>query len=159
LEDPSNPGHASLLVVTRDTAKLMGLRLTVYEVRTLEELQPTFASMTRDRVGGLVVAYQVFTYQHRQRIATLAATHRLPAVYGGRAFVDAGGLMSYGVSEAAVFRRAATYVNRILNGSRPADLPVEQPDKFEVVLNLRAGSAIGLTMPSSLVLRADEIIR
>jgi putative ABC transport system substrate-binding protein len=67
--------------------------------------------------------------------------------------------MSYGVSEAAVFRRAATYVNRILNGSRPADLPVEQPDKFEVVLNLRAGSAIGLTMPSSLVLRADEIIR
>jgi putative ABC transport system substrate-binding protein len=159
LEDPSNPGHASLLVVTRDTAKRMGLRLTVYEVRTLEELQPTFASMTRDRVGGLVVAYQVFTYQHRRRIATLAATHRLPAVYGGRAFVDAGGLMSYGVSEAAVFRRAATYVNRILNGSRPADLPVEQPDKFEVVLNLRAGSAIGLTMPSSLVLRADEIIR
>jgi putative tryptophan/tyrosine transport system substrate-binding protein len=71
----------------------------------------------------LVVAYQVFTYQHRQRIATLAATHRLPSIYGGRAFVDAGGLMSYGVSETAVFRRAAAYVHKILKGSRPADLP------------------------------------
>jgi putative tryptophan/tyrosine transport system substrate-binding protein len=106
----------------------------------------------------VVVAYQVFTYQHRQRITTLAATHHLPAVYGGRAFVDVGGLMSYGVSEAAVFRRAAVYVDKIVKGSRPADLPVERPDKFEIVLNLKTAKALGLTIPPSLLLRADQVI-
>jgi putative ABC transport system substrate-binding protein len=158
LADPSNLGYRVNRAI-HDTARTLGLKPAAYDARTLDELQAAFSAMVRDQVNALVVPLQVFTYQHRDRIATLAAKHKLPAIYGGRAFVDAGGLMCYGVSEAGVFRRAAYYVDRILKGARPADLPVEQPTTFELVVNLKTAKELGLTLPRSLLLRADEVIR
>jgi putative ABC transport system substrate-binding protein len=159
LADPNNPGYQVHQAAVRDTARRLGLKLATYDTRTLDELQATFPAMVRDQVDALVVVIQPFTYQHRQRIAVLAAKHRLPAIYAGRAFVEAGGLMCYGVSEAGVFRRAAYYVDRILKGTRPADLPVEQPATFELVVNLKTAKELGLTLPRSLLLRADEVIQ
>ena len=159
LADPNNPGCRVLQTTLGDTTKRLGLQLALYYVRTPDELQADFPAMGRDRVNALVVAYQPFTYQHRQRITALAAKYHVPAIYAGRAFIDAGGLMSYGVSEAGVFRRTAIYVDTILKGTQPADLPVERPDKFELVLNLKVATALGLTMPQSLLLRADELVQ
>ena len=159
LGDPSNPAYHPVNQIIHDTARRLGLKPAAYDARTLDELQAAFPAMVRDRVNALVIPLQVFTYQHRQRIAALAAKHRLPAIYSGKAFVDAGGLMCYGVSEAGVFRRTAYYVDKILRGAKPADLPVERPTKFELVINLKTAKALGLTMPRSLLLRADEVIQ
>ncbi len=109
-------------------------------------------------VGALLVAPGPATELHKKRVADLAAKSRLPAMYGSREFVDLGGLMSYGPSQPDLFRRAATYVDKILNGAKPADLPVEQPTKFELVINLKTAKALGLTIPQALLLRADRII-
>ena len=114
--------------------------------------------MTRARAGALtVLPSNRFLREHR-RLVDLAARNRLPAVYSSREFVDVGGLMSYGANAADLFRRAATYVDKILKGAKPSDLPVEQPTKFELVLNLKTAKALGLTIPSSLVRRADQLI-
>jgi len=103
--------------------------------------------------------HQPFTWVHRQRIVDLARSKRLVAVYGTREYVEAGGLLSYGVSPVDVYRRAATYVDKILKGAKPADLPVEQPTKFELIINLKTAKALGLTIPPSLLARADEVIQ
>jgi putative ABC transport system substrate-binding protein len=158
LGDPSNPAYPVNQII-HDTARRLGLTPVAHDARTIDDLQAAFPAMVRDRINVLVVPLQVFTYQHRQRIAALAAKHRLPAIYSGRAFVDAGGLMCYGVSEAAVFRRAAYYVDRILKGATPADLPVERPTKFELVINLKTAKTLGLSIPQSLLVRADEIVQ
>jgi putative ABC transport system substrate-binding protein len=114
--------------------------------------------MTRARAGALTVLGSNMFLTERRRLVDLAAKNRLPAVYPQREFVDAGGLMAYGPDLADVFRRAATYVDRILKGARPADLPVEQPTKFELVINLKAAKALGLTIPPSLLARADHVV-
>jgi putative ABC transport system substrate-binding protein len=115
--------------------------------------------VTRERAGALLVAADGMFLLHRARIADLAAKTRLPAMYGLREYVDAGGLAVYGPSLRENFRRAATYVDKILKGAKPADLPVEQPTKFELVINLKTAKALGLTIPPSLLLRADEVIQ
>jgi len=115
--------------------------------------------MRSQRVGGVLVLRDPLTFAQRTQIATLAAKSRLPAVYGLREQAEAGGLMAYGANNSQMFRRAATYVDRILKGAKPADLPVEQPTKFELVINLKTAKALGLTIPPSLLARADEVIQ
>jgi ABC-type uncharacterized transport system substrate-binding protein len=114
--------------------------------------------MTKARAGALTVLPGTMFIIEQRRLVDLAAKNRLPAVYGLRDFVDAGGLMSYGANTADLFRRAATYVHKILKGAKPGDLPIEQPIKFELVINLKTAKALGLTIPQSLLLRADQVI-
>jgi putative ABC transport system substrate-binding protein len=129
-------------------------------VRRAEELDDAFAAMNRAGAEALYVGGDSLLLDGlRGRIADLAAEYRLPAMYAWRMNVEAGGLMSYGVSLAERHRRAATYVDKILKGAKPADLPVEQPTQFELVINLKAAKALGLTIPSTLLFRADEVIR
>ena len=115
--------------------------------------------MAKERVGALLVLSDSIFNSHRTRLADLAARSRLPAAYGVRESVEAGGLMSYGPSFLDSFRRAATYVDKILKGAKPAELPVEQPTKFELVINMKTAKALGLTIPQSVLLRADEVIQ
>jgi putative ABC transport system substrate-binding protein len=115
--------------------------------------------MTKERAHALLNLSDPMSYYHRTRIADLAAKHRLPTMHGVRGYVDAGGLMSYWANQADLYRRFASYVDRILRGAKPGDLPIEQPTKFELVINLKTAKALGLTIPQSLLARADEIIR
>jgi putative ABC transport system substrate-binding protein len=159
LTDPTNPGARTARIVISDASRKLGLQLIVYEGRTAEDIEPAFQSMVRDHAHGVIVPVHPFTYQHRERIVKAAASHRLSAVYGARAFVAAGGLMCYGFNEVEVFRRTATYVDKILKGAKPADLPVELPTKFELVINLKTAKALGLNIPRSLLARATELIQ
>jgi putative ABC transport system substrate-binding protein len=140
-------------------ARALGVRLQYVEARGPEDFDRAFTEMTRARAGALTVLPSNMFFNELRRLVDLAAKSRLPAVYPWREFVDAGGLMSYGLNVADLFRRAATYVDRILKGAKPADLPVEQPTKFELVINLKTATALGLTIPQSLLLRADEVIQ
>jgi putative ABC transport system substrate-binding protein len=140
-------------------AQALGVRLQLVEVRSPADFDRAFADMTRARVGALTVRPASMFVTERKRLVELAAQNRLPAVYAWREFVDAGGLMAYGPSLSDLYRRAATYVDKILKGAKPSDLPVEQPTKFELVINLKTAKALGLTIPPSVLARADEIIR
>jgi putative ABC transport system substrate-binding protein len=141
-------------------ARALGLQLQVIELRRPEELDTSFAAMTREGVDALLVLEEPLLLAGlRGRMAALAATHRLPAIYNWKMSVDAGGLMSYGPSLPAMFRRAAVYVDKILKGAKPADLPVEQPTKFELIINLKAAKALGLTIPATVLFQADEVIQ
>ncbi len=140
-------------------ARALGVRLQVVAARGSADFDKTFSDMTRARAGALTVLPSPVFTSERKRLVDLAAKNRLPAVYPWREFVDAGGLMSYGPNLADMHRRAATYVDKILKGAKPADLPVEQPTKFELVINLRTAKALGLTIPPSVLGRADEVIR
>ncbi len=140
------------------TARALGVRPQFVEARGPADFDRAFSEMTRARAGTLTVVGSSMFVSERRRLVDLAAKHRLPAVYAQRAYVDVGGLMSYGPDVADLFRRAATYVDKILRGARPADLPVEQPTKFELVINLKTAKALGLTIPQSLLLRADQVI-
>ena len=142
-----------------DAARALEVRLQFLEVRGAADVDRAFSEMTRARAGGLAVLPGGIFITERKRLVDLAAKNRLPAVYGSREFVDAGGLMAYGSNLADLFRRAATYVDKILKGAKPGDLPVEQPTKFELVINLKAAKALGLTIPQSVLLRADEVIQ
>ena len=160
LWNPANPvWQAAALRETEVAAGALGLRLQLLEARGPDELVGAFAAMTRERAGALFVPADIIFVRHAQQIAGLAARHRLPAMYGFREHTEAGGLMSYAASFAVMFRRAAAYVDKILKGAKPADLPVEQPTKFELVINLKTAKALGLTIPQSVLLRADEVIR
>jgi putative ABC transport system substrate-binding protein len=140
-------------------ARALGVRLQFVEARGPADLDRAFSDMTRARAGALTVLTSVMFVNERRRLVDLAAKNRLPAVYAQREFVDTGGLMAYGPNLADLFRRAATYVDRILKGAKPGDLPVEQPTKFELAINLKTAKALGLTMPPSLLQRADEVIQ
>ena len=158
LANPANPPTAGLLTETELAARPLGLRLRVGPVREPKEFDDAFAMMKNERVPALLVIADPLVNDHRGRIVAFAATNRLPAIYPYRTFVDAGGLMSYGVDLSDLSRRAATYVDRILKGAKPAELPIEQPTKFELVINLKTAKALGLTIPPSLLQRADQVI-
>ena len=140
-------------------ARALGVRLQFVEVRGPDDFDRAFSDMTRARAGALTVLGSTMLINERRRLVDLAAKNRLPAVYGLREYVDAGGLMCYGPNNADMFRRAATYVDKILKGAKPGDLPVEQPTKFELVINLKTAKALGLTIPQSVLARADEVIQ
>jgi putative ABC transport system substrate-binding protein len=154
----ANPGNLPLVSDTAVAAKALGLTLRSVGVREVAELDTTFASITRERAGALSVLSDGFVFTNRNLFTALAARHRLPAIYPSSVYVEAGGLMSYGPSIAAGYRRAAYFVDRILKGARPADLPVEQPTKFELVVNLKSAKALGLKFPQTILLRVDRII-
>ena len=139
-------------------ARALGVRLQFVEARGPADFDRAFSDMTRARVDALTLLTSTMFLSERRRLVALAAKHRLPAVYPWREVVDAGGLMSYGPDFADLFRRAATYVDKILKGAKPADLPVEQPTKFELVINLKTAKALGLTIPQSLLRQADQVI-
>jgi putative tryptophan/tyrosine transport system substrate-binding protein len=143
---------------TRVAAQALGMKMLSLGVRTLEEIEGAFATMLRERPEALFVLADRLFLHHRNRIMDFAVQHRLPGVHAYRELVEVGGLMSYGPSYADMHRRAATFVDKILKGANPADLPVERPVKFELVVNLKAAKALGLTLPPSILLRADEII-
>ena len=159
LGDPVNPSHAIYWRQLDTSARRLRLALMPADFRRSEELEGVFAKVGGGQVAqGLLVMHQPLTFVHRKRIVRLAAEHRLPAVYGSREAVDDGGLMAFGPSLPAIYRRAATFVDRILKGAKPADLPVEQPSKFELVINLKTAKALGLTIPQSVLGRADQVI-
>jgi putative ABC transport system substrate-binding protein len=139
-------------------ARALGLRLRVVKARGPEDFPRAFAEMKRTQADALTVLSSPVFAGERRRIAALAVKNRLPTVFAFRSYVDAGGLMSYGPNIADLFRRAATYVDKILKGAKPADLPVEQPTTFELVVNLKTAKALGLTIPSSMLGRADQAI-
>jgi len=139
-------------------ARAFGFTLHTFLVRTPAELEPAFAAMAQERVDALRIAFSPFTFRNRIRIAQLALRARLPTLVATRLYTEAGGLLSYGVDLRAAWRRGAYYVDRILKGAQPADLPIEQPTKFDLVVNLKTAKAIGVTLPQSLLLRADQVI-
>ncbi len=159
LGNPGNQAHAPALGEAKAAARSLGVQLQPLEAREPGDFEREFAAMTRERAGALLVLADGMFFAHRTRIAELAAKSRLPAMYGNREHVDAGGLMAYGASLRDAFRRAATYVDKILKGAKPGDLPVEQPTKFELVINLKTAKALGLKIPQSVLIRADEVIK
>ena len=139
-------------------AKALGMRLQVVAARGPDNFDSAFSEMTKARASALIMGVGNMFFSERRRLVDLAAKNRLPAVYGLREVVDVGGLMSYGPNQADLFRRAATYVDKILKGAKPGDLPVEQPTKFELVINLKTAKSLGLTIPQTVLLRADSVI-
>src|SRR5439155_5908594 len=144
---------------TEAAARTLHLQLQSVEMSRAGDLDPAFAAMKTGRAEALVVpAVNPLAFTNRSEIVRLAQKNRLPSIYGVREFADAGGLMAYGPNAADLWRRAAIYVDKILKGAKPGDLPVEQPTKFELSINLKTATALGLTIPSSLVRRADRVI-
>src|SRR5262245_30936502 len=158
LWNPANPSGASQLREAKAAAQTLTLQLQLLEARHSGDLDRAIAAMTRERANGLIVVVDGMFIDSRIQIAHLVEKARLPAVYGLREHVDAGGLMFYGASPIDLNRRAATFVDKILKGAKPAELPVEQPTKFEMVINLKMAKALGLTIPPPMLLRADEVI-
>jgi ABC-type uncharacterized transport system substrate-binding protein len=141
-------------------ARQLGLQLTPErEVRKPDDLEGAFALAVKERADGLLVLASAFFSSHAQRIVSLAAKTRLPAIYEHQGFVEVGGLMSYGMSPRDTFRRVAGYADRILKGAKPADLPVEQPTKLDLAVNLKTAKTLGLTIPQSLLLRVDQVVQ
>jgi putative ABC transport system substrate-binding protein len=144
---------------TEAAARTLGVHLQLVDVRGPDEFERAFATMTSARAEALLVFPSAMLFNERRRLVDLAARHRLPAMYQLGQFVELGGLMAYGASITDLIRRSATHVDKILKGAQPADLPVEQPTKFELVINLKTAQALGLTMPPTLLFQADEVIR
>jgi ABC-type uncharacterized transport system substrate-binding protein len=158
LWNPANPSHAPAISHVKAAARSLGVQLQLLEARDPQEIDRAFAAMTREQAGALVVLPDaIFTNQVRQ-IAELAVQRRLPSIYGVSENAEAGGLMVYGTDFVDLERRAATFVDKILKGAKPGDLPVEQPTKFELTINLKTAKALGLTIPQSLLLRAGRVI-
>jgi ABC-type uncharacterized transport system substrate-binding protein len=137
----------------------LGLQFQTLEVRDSKDFDTVFEAATKDRVQALLTSPGAFINTHQARIVEFATKNRMPAMYAEPEFVDAGGLMSYAANSADLFRRAAVYVDKILKGTKPGDIPVEQPTKFEFVINLKAAKQIGLTIPPNVLARADRVIR
>jgi putative tryptophan/tyrosine transport system substrate-binding protein len=156
LSNPEFPGTG--LAAMREAARAFGLQLQTLEVRSAKDFDGAFEAVLKERSQGLTAHTVPVMTINRQRIVAFAAKNRLPAIYPRSEFIDAGGLMFYGVSFSDMFRRAATYVDKILTGAKPAELPVEQPTKFELVINLKAAKALGLKIPAHLLMEADRVI-
>ncbi len=157
-----NPGNPYGTLVFRETevaARTLGVQLQSLEVRGPTDFEAAFGTATRGRSAALIASEDALILAHRTQIIDFATKNRLPAMYGLREFVDAGGLMALGVHLPDLFRRAATYVDKILKGAKPADLPVEQPTRFELVINLKTAKVLGLTIPQSVLVRADQVIQ
>jgi putative ABC transport system substrate-binding protein len=159
LLNPSNPMTPSRLRVTEETAQALKLRVDVMAASDRNGLDEALEVMTRARPAGLIVFDDPVFSQYRQRIIEFATRHRIPAVYSQSGWAEQGGLMEYAPNQAEMFRQAAGYVDRILRGTKPADLPIEQPTRFELVVNLKTAKTLGLRMPPDLLLRADRAIK
>jgi putative ABC transport system substrate-binding protein len=157
--NPVEVSTARQLRDTEDVARVLGLQVHAPEVRGRDDFAGAFAAARQGRAEGLIVLVSPVISDYRAQLVDLAAQSRLPAIYWQRAFVEAGGLMSYAASDHDIYRRAGAYVDRILKGAKPADLPVEQPTKFELVINLKTAQALGITIPPTLLFWADEVIR
>jgi putative ABC transport system substrate-binding protein len=160
LGDPRvQPNQSLTLETAKAAADTLGLALQVFQAREVDEVATILAHLSKERGSGLVVQSSLSFMAHASEITKLIAKHRLPAIYAARFFMDAGGLMSYGPSLSDLWRRAAIHVDKILKGTKPADLPVERPTTFELVINLKTAKALGLTIPQLLLLRADAVIQ
>jgi putative ABC transport system substrate-binding protein len=156
-----NMGNASFALRWKEVelaARALGAESQLLDVRKPEDIAPAFAAATAQRAGALLMSVDALTQANQGMILALAAKHRLPAIYPTREFVENGGLMAYGASYPDLYRRAATYIDKIFKGAKPADLPIEQPTKFELIINLKTAKALGLTVPPSLLASADEVI-
>jgi len=159
LVNPNNPTVAEALIGdVQEAARAKGLQLSVVKASTESQMDAAFAAFAQLQVGALLVGGDALYSSQREQLVALAAHHSVPAIYDGRQFAALGGLISYGTSLPAVYRQLATYAGKILNGAKPADLPVQQPATFELVVNLKTAKALGLTIPQSILARADEVI-
>jgi putative ABC transport system substrate-binding protein len=158
LWNPSNPSHGETLKESETRARTLGLRTMPVEVRRAEDIDRAFTTIARERASALFVLDDVLLFEERQLIAELALRNRLPTVFGISGFAEAGGLMAYGARQSDLYRRAALFVDRILKGAKPANLPIEQPTSFELVINLKTAKTLGLTIPDALRLRADRLL-
>ena len=158
LWNPVNPASSHYLTVLRGAAEKLGVMLQPQAISDPDQFNGAFATMRAERAQAVVVVVDPLTVRYRSQIVELAVKNRLPSMYGFREFVDAGGLIAYGVNVPYLCRRAAVYVDKIIKGAKPGDLPVEQPTRFELVVNLKTAKALGLEMPPTLLARADEVI-
>jgi putative ABC transport system substrate-binding protein len=158
LWNPVNPASSHYVTVLRDAAEKLGVMVQPQAVSDPDQFNGAFATIVAARAQALVVVVDPLTVRYRERIVELAMNNRLPAMYGFREFVDAGGLIAYGVNVPYLCRRAAVYVDKIIKGAKPADLPIEQPTRFELLINLKTAKALGVEIPPTLVARADEVI-
>lgn len=156
--NPTSPAEARVRDANLESARSLGLTLMPLDVRSAADFEGAFTRASRERADALAIAENALNVEHRHLIVRFATKNRLPTVFGERASVDAGGLMSYGADFADILRRAATYIDKILKGVKPSELPVEQPTRFELVINVRVAKALGLTIPPTLLLRADQVI-
>jgi putative ABC transport system substrate-binding protein len=159
LSDPTNPIFKLQLSEVESAAPALKLQLQILEVRESNDFDSAFGSAKKGRAGAVSTLASAFLGGHRKKIVDFAEKSRLPTMYHSSGFVEVGGLMSYGVNNSALYRRAAYYVDKILKGTKPADLPVEQPTKFEFIINLKTAKQIGLTIPPNVLARADKVIR
>jgi putative tryptophan/tyrosine transport system substrate-binding protein len=158
LMNPSSPNADRIIREAQDAARTKGIELPILKASTESEIDAAFESLAQLQAGGLVIVSDPFFNSRREQNAALALRHAIPAIYPRREFADSGGLISYGASFTAIKRQAGIYVGRILKGEMPADLPVQQPTKYELVINLKTAKALGLTVPQLLLAQADEVI-
>jgi putative ABC transport system substrate-binding protein len=158
LWNPTTPSHAPSLPVATETARRLGLEPAVLDASNAQEFERAYDTAVRDHADAALILTSPASVAENPRLAQLALRRRLPTMHGSQAYAHAGGLMSYSAIPADLFRRAAMYVDKILKGAKPADLPVEQADRFELVINVRTARALGLTVPASLLVRADQVI-
>jgi putative ABC transport system substrate-binding protein len=155
----SNPANPPQWKEVEAAARSVGVQALLFDARKFEDIEAAFATATRQRVDALVMGQDGLFQANRKLIVELAAKHRLPAIYRSMESIEAGGLIAYGPSYPDLYRQAANYVDKIFRGAKPGDLPVEQPAKFELIINLKAAKAMGLVIPQPLLLRADEVIQ
>ena len=158
LVNPNNASNERIMKLVQEAARAKGLQLPILNAATQSEIDAVFAALVQLQVGALVVGTDPFFFSRREQLVALAARHAVPAIYEWRETVASGGLVSYGINNVTVLREAGIYAGKILAGAKPADLPVQQPTKFELVINMKTAKALGLTVPQSILARADEVI-